>query len=265
MQIILIIMENYSSVMRVVCILTVWNEIDFLPLKVKYCRLNKLIPYFIDNESDDGTWEWLQRHKIRSHRMSTNGSFSLRALQAEIVTTLHRIKPDWVVYNGCDLFPVTLRPLHDELVDLDRRGFNSAWIDCIHLYNTGEERPRFDPFNTFFYHGPVQRLKMIHKYNPYIAYHADDVSFPGQRIGWINGVMINYGQTKTKEERMRTLERRKKAWATGEPRAYGTHYLEGEKNNWVWDRRHLTDIRQGKWAKHVIKLQQLASLVNGQK
>ena len=251
--------------MRVICILTVWNEIEFLPLKVEYCRLNGLVPYFIDNESDDGTWEWLQQHKINSHRLGTDNSFSLRALQADIVKTLHRLRPDWVVYNGCDLFPITLRPLHDELVHLDRQGFNSAWIDCIHFHNTGEERGKFDPFNTYFYHGPVARFKMIHKYNPYIIYQADDVSFPGQRAGNINGIMVNYGQTKTKKERMRTLERRRKAWATGEPKGHGTHYLEGEKKNWVWDKRNLSDVRKGKWAVHVRKLQELARVVNRRK
>ena len=44
------------------------------------------------------------------------------------------------------------------------------------------------------------------------------------------------GNTKTKEDRDQTLKRRRKAWDNGEPRGHGTHYLEGERNNWIWDK-----------------------------
>jgi hypothetical protein len=250
--------------MRVVCILTVWNEIEYLPLKVEYCRQNKLEPYFIDNMSDDGTWEWLQENNIPSHRIDTDNSFDLRALQDDIVKTLHRLKPDWAIYNGCDLFPVTLNPLHDELEKLDRQGFNLAWIECVNFFNTGEVIDNFDPFNTYFYYGTVNRFKMIHKYNPQMRYLADDVSFPGQRTGNINGIMINYGNTKTKEERAETLKRRRKAWDNGEPRGHGTHYLEGERNEWVWDKTKLNDVRNSKYYPFVNKLQEVSNVVYGE-
>jgi hypothetical protein len=163
------------------------------------------------------------------------------------------------VYNGCDLFPVTLTPLYDEIEKLDKRGYNTAWIECINFFNTGEERKGFDPFNTYFYYDSVRRFKMIHKYNTVLQYCADDVSFPGQRIGNINGVMINYGDTKTKEERAETLKRRKKAWLTGMPLAHGAHYIDGEKNNWVWDKNELNDVRESKYYPYIQKLQKMTS------
>jgi len=247
--------------MRVLCILTVWNEIDYLPLKVKYCEENKLEPYFIDNMSDDGTWEWLQSNNINSHRIDTNGSFDLRKLQDEIVKTIHRLKPDWIIYNGCDLFPITLKPLADELEIVDQKGYNTVWIDCINMFNTGEEKKGFDPINTYFYFGSINRFKMIHKYNPVLRYLADDVSFPNQKTTNINGVMINYGNTKSKEERSKTLERRRKAWKEGEPRGHGTHYLEGEKRGWIWNKNELTDIRETKYKPFLEKLQYISDKV----
>lgn len=247
--------------MRVLCILTVWNEINYLPLKLKYCEENKLEPYFIDNMSDDGTWEWLQKHNVPSHRIDTNGSFDLRRLQDEIVKTIHRLKPDWAIYNGCDLFPITLEPLADELKKLETNGYNTAWIECVNFFNTGEDRSGFNPFNTYFYYGSVNRFKMIHKYNKVLRYLADDVSFPGQKAGVLNGIMVNYGNTKTKEERELTLKRRRKAWNEGEPRGHGTHYLEGERRGWIWNKNELTDVRNTKYYPYIQKLQSIGDSV----
>ena len=79
--------------MRVMCILTVWNEREYLPLKLEYCKQNKLEPYVIDNMSDDGSWEYLQDQGVKSHRVDTDGSFDLRILQDEIVD---RRRERWV-------------------------------------------------------------------------------------------------------------------------------------------------------------------------
>ena len=249
--------------MRVMCILTVWNEREYLPLKLEYCKQNKLEPYVIDNMSDDGSWEYLQDQGVKSHRVDTDGSFDLRILQDEIVDTIHREKPDWVIYNGCDLFPVTIEPLHDSLSRLDRRGFNLAQIECVNFFNTGEERGGFDPFNTYFHYGDVNKFNMIHKYNPVLRYLADDVSFPGQRLGIIEGVMINYGNTKDEESRAETLERRRKAWRNGEPPGHGSHYLEGERNKWIWPKGDLVDVRETKYWKYVQRLQNVSNTVYG--
>jgi hypothetical protein len=250
--------------MRVMCILTVWNEREYLPLKLEYCKQNKLEPYIIDNMSTDGSWEYLQENNIPSHRLDTGESFDLRMLQNDIVETIHREKPDWAIYNGCDLFPVTIEPLHDALARLDRRGFNLAQIECVNFFNTGEERGKKDPFNTYFHYGTLNKFNMIHKYNPVLRYLADDVSFPGQRLGIIEGMMINYGNTKTKEEREGTLKRRRKAWENGEPPGHGSHYLEGERNNWIWPKEDLTDVRETKYWKYVEKLQEVSKAVYGE-
>ena len=92
--------------MRTLCILTIYNEIKFLPYKLQYCIDNNLDLYVIDNMSNDGSWEWLQENNIKSHRFDTDGMFYLKALQKEMVKTVHKEKPDWAIYNGCDLFPL---------------------------------------------------------------------------------------------------------------------------------------------------------------
>ena len=86
--------------MRTLCILTIYNEIKFLPYKLQYCIDNNLDLYVIDNMSNDGSWEWLQENNIKSHRFDTDGMFYLKALQKEMVKTVHKEKPDWAIYNG---------------------------------------------------------------------------------------------------------------------------------------------------------------------
>ncbi len=243
--------------MNILCILSVYNEIKFLPIKLRWMEANGLSPYFIDNISNDGTWEYLQERGVPSHRFDTGGAFDLPAIQAEIVRTIHKIKPDWVIYNGCDLFPVTGQPLNREIERIDHMGFNTASIFCISMQNTEEVMEKFDPFNTYFYYKPFIYLTMIHKYDPDIVYCADHVQISNERLVTLPGVMINYGQTKSKEEREETLQRRRKAWQNGMNPAHGSHYLEGSQRGWIWDKSELTDVRITDYYKYIKKLQEL--------
>jgi hypothetical protein len=247
---------------NVLCILTIWNEIKFLPLKVKFCEENNLDLYIIDNMSDDGSWEWLQENNIPSHRFDTDGAFNLRLLQDEIVRTIHKLEPYWVIYNGCDLFPITDKTLYDSIMDIDKEGYNIASIDYIGFHNTGETNDNnFDPFNTYFYHGKSTVLNMIHKYHKDVVYNGDSVSIPNKRVKKLEGVMVNYGNTKPAEERNQTLERRKKAWLQGENRGHGVHYLMGKKNNWKRNKNDLYDVREGNYYKFIKKLQEINKLI----
>tara|TARA_B100000315_G_C14180540_1_gene408697 strand:- start:132 stop:455 length:324 start_codon:yes stop_codon:yes gene_type:complete len=97
--------------MKVIGIQNIWNEIDYLPLKIKWCEKNNIEPYIIDNMSDDGSWEWLQKNNIPSHRFDTGGAFHLSKLNDEMTKTLHKIKPSWIIYMGCDEFFVGDKPL----------------------------------------------------------------------------------------------------------------------------------------------------------
>lgn len=251
--------------MKIACMMTVWNEIDIIPYKVAFCKKNNLVPYIIDNYSDDGTWEWLNDNKIKTHRIDTNGMFLLRPLQNEIVNTLHRMdpKPDWCIYNGCDLFPVAVNNnLHDELVRIDSNNCNYAKIMNCDLYNTGEDVPDRSGkslFNNYFYRSRPKPFVMIHKYSPKLRYQGDRVHIldDTQRIGDITGLQINYGNVKTKEERDATLARRQKAWENGEHKIHGSHYRVGKEKNWLWDKNTLLDIRESEDFQYVKFLQQL--------
>jgi len=233
--------------MRTLCILTIYNEIKFLPYKLQYCKDNDLDLYVIDNMSNDGSWEWLQDNNIKSHRFDTNGMFYLKALQKEMVKTVHEEKPDWAIYNGCDLFPLVKGSLGKKLEEINKEGYNLATIDYLMFCNTGEERS--NPFTTYFHFHGLRSLMMIHKYDPKFDYYGDAVKISAQnKIYNLEGVMPNYGCTKTKEERDETYARRKKAWDAGVTlKGHGIHYKGGKEINWLWEKDKLTDVRNTKY------------------
>jgi len=249
--------------MKISCILTAYNEIEYLPYKKKFCDYHNLELYVIDNYSNDGTWEWLQDNKIPSHRFDTQGMFVLQWLQKEILKTLKEFKdkPDWVIYNGVDLFPIALPNLHDRLVEIDSQGFNIASVPCIGTFNTGEDRSK-NPFETFFYYsanaGAPRPLQMIYKYQPNVAYVADHIRLLNtpKKVTPLDGIMINYGQTKSFEEREETYLRRKKAWDAGiVNRTYGGHYRAGHDAQWIWPKESLKDLRKSSLYKYIEHLQ----------
>ena len=103
-------------------------------------------------------------------------------------------------------------------------------------------------------------LQMIHKYHPNIKYFGDHVYIPGEepKVKKIDGVMINYGQTKTSAEREETLSRRQRAWDLNiTPRGHGYHYSVGHKRNWLWSKSECIDIRESEYLPYIKHLQQV--------
>jgi hypothetical protein len=262
--------------MRVLNILTVWNEIDLIPYQVEYCRKNGLEIYVIDNMSDDGTWEWLQEHNIPSHRIDTNGSFDLNALQREIETTTHKLSPDWLCYTGCDLFTLIKNPLIDEIKKANQLGYNKLAFKCYHIFNTGETLLGniFDTyfmggaFNTQYFNNPSKlppvnptpqnNIGLIIKYHPDFSLYGDDVNLPNPQTFSPPGILINYGYTKSAEKRNQTLARRQKAWSNNEtPKGWGFHYRVGNECNWVFPKENLIDLRTTEYYPYIQKLQQM--------
>ena len=236
--------------MDILYITTIYNEIRFLPYKMEWCRRNNLNPYVIDNYSDDFSYEWLRDHKIRCHRIDTKGAFDLKALQREMVRTMNRLKPDWVVYLGVDLFIFCDLPIGDLCWNAQEMGCNVIGFPMIDICNTGEEPG--NPFRTYFYYRHSRDLiEFVYKWSPQVRMDGDLVRMPQRRSLSPQGVMINYGRTKTPDERKKLLERRKLAWSRGLNKKYGRHYLREQKKNWTWTKEELKDIRNSEYWKYL--------------
>lgn len=236
--------------MNVLCILTIYNEIQFLPYKIQWAKDNGLDIYVIDNYSTDSSYEWLKHHNISCHKIDTQDSFDLRILQKEIVDTVDKIKPDWVIYNGADLFIFANETIKILCEKAEKTGYNMIGFPMIDMCNTGEKDG--NPFKTYFYYRHSRDLiSFIYKWQSGIKYKADIISIPEKRIMLPAGIMINYGRIKSVEQRKELLKRRQKAWDNGFDRISGRHYLREQAKGWKWDRSELKDIRKSKYWKYL--------------
>jgi hypothetical protein len=234
--------------MKIVAISFVWNEIKFIKYKHEWAKDQGIDLYIIDNMSDDGTWEYLQENNIPSHRLDTNGTFDLIRLQSEVIKVLHQIKPDWYIYHGADLFFFTPDGIKNDIIKTDKEGYDSISLKHLEIRNSGENfELGMNLFDTYFFGTIEPDLTMIGKYSNNIEIIADNINHIKTK-NIKSGLLVNYGMTKSKEEREETLRRRQKAWESGLNKNYGIHYPMGQKINWTWDRNILTDIRNTEYS-----------------
>jgi len=225
--------------MKILYIIHIYNEMDFLPAKVKWCRENGLGMYILDNFSNDGSWEYLQENEIPCERVNTNGTFHLTLLQKATNNAIHRINPDWVCYTGMDTFVCTPTTLGEQISKCRGDILRGPWIN---IFNTGEVRG--NPFKTYFYYSQIRTpIGLIYRYIPKSHLIADEVAWKGAKIVPLDGVYVNFGNVKPAKQRDDTLNRRKKAWTKGLPRSWGTHYPVYKKVNWLWEKNKLKDVR----------------------
>lgn len=217
---------------------------------MEWCRRNRLEPYLIDNYSDDFSYEWCKDHRIPCHRFSTDGAFDLKALQQEMMRTLKRLKPDWVVYLGIDLFAFCDTPI-DELCELaDGMGCNLIGFPMIDICRTDGEVG--NPLrNCHYYRHSRDLIELIFKWSPQVRMDGDIIRIPSRRGLSPPGVLINYGRTKTPEKRKKLLERRKLAWGRGMNPKHGRHYLREQAKNWTWEKSELKDVRNSEYWKYL--------------
>ena len=193
----------------------------------------------------------LKSHKIPCHQIDTKGAIDLRILQREIIKTTNRIKPDWVVYNGCDLFIFAEKAISHLCMDAEEQGDNIIGFPVIDICNTGEERIGNILGRYFWYRDAIPMVSFVYKWQPGVKYKADNVIFKGRKHWFPPGVMINYGRTKTMTQRKVLLERRQKAWKNGLVHTSGRHYLREAAKGYKWTKEELQDIRKSKYWQYI--------------
>jgi len=233
--------------MKVLCIMTVYNEIEMLPYKKEWCRRNGLDLYVIDNYSTDYSFGWLKSHNIPCHQIDTKGAFDLDALQREIIKTTNILKPDWVVYNSADLFIFAEKAISYLCMDAEEQGKNIIGFPMIDICRI--EKAML--FENYWYRPARDMIEFVYKWNPYIRYKADLIKIPERKSYKPKGIMINYGRIKPIEQRKELLKRRKLAWKRGLDKTSGRHYLREEAKGYKWNKDELEDIRESKYWKYL--------------
>jgi len=230
--------------MKILAVAFAYNEIKYLPAMVRYYRKQGCDLFILDNESDDGTTKWLKRHKVKSKILSTSGTFHLLKLQAGLVEYIRETKPDWVVYTGVDIIYSFETTIRETIERADKEGYNLIGVRHYNMFNTGEDY-KTSFYKNYFYCRRGNFLFMIAKYSEPFGFEADSIQIDNteKKLLKVEGVLINYGNCKPKEERIKTYKRRYKAWEEGLNRNYGVHYIEGMQKNWIWEKKEMLDIR----------------------
>lgn len=228
--------------MRILATTFAFNERPYLPEWVRYYQNAGCEIMVLDNYSTDGTYEWLRDHKIRTGRIDTNETFNLKVLQAVLVNEIIKMKPDWVIYGGIDLYHSFPDDIHNTMKKADKGGYNVIEVQHFEAFNTGEE-VKYPLTSNFFYMRKHGRLRTIGKMVKGFNIVADDVTNHNPKVYSSEGILVNYGMCKPKEARELTFARRKKAWAEGMHRGWGTHYEPASKAQWIWDKNTLRDLR----------------------
>lgn len=245
--------EFHARMKRVLAIGFVYNEMKYMPMKLEWARSEGIELYVIDNMSTDGTWEWLQANGVPSHRVDTGGSFDLRILQDSMMKTLAEIRPDWVVYQGADTFMMFQDGVRTAIREAELAGGNALHMDIVDFRNTGEDHRGFDPYGTYNYAVINEKVMvLVFEYRDGLEIAGDNIM--GMDLYDVEGAIFNYGMTKTKDERIETYERRKKAWENGMPSIMGEHYEMAQSVDWKWDRNDLVNVAGTKYWPYVMRL-----------
>ena len=217
--------------MKILATTFVYNERPHLPYWVEYYKSQGCDLFVLDNESDDGTYEWLIENNIPCARYETGGSFHLHKLQDELLKHIKRINPDWVCYAGADLYHIMGRNISEVIREMDKIGYNQIALKCLNVVSTGERHGV--PLQKHYFRGGFYRdLIMIAKYVDGFQIRNDHIGVSNGNAVKVPGVTVNYGGCKTKKEQDAKLKRREKAWKEGLPQNIGKHFRRNKKMNW---------------------------------
>lgn len=250
-----------SEKLKIVAIAFVYNEIEYIKYKHMWAKQQDVDLYIIDNMSTDGTWDYLRENDIPSHRFDTQNRFNLVKLQGELIKTLHKIKPDWVIYHGADTFYYTKNGLRNDIENANENGNDGISLMGISMKNTGEKKEKNkNSFNTYFFGNPTKHFIMVGKYHENFKLYGDNIKTVNKKE-ILDGVIVNYGMTKSVKDREETFARRQLAWKKdGLRKDFGGHYLGGSRKKWKWNLNEVKDIRVTIYAYFFPQVQKLQNM-----
>jgi hypothetical protein len=217
---------------------------------IDYHKNEDIDLFLLDNNSTDGTWEYIQDNKIPSKRVYTNDTFDMNLLVKYKCEIIHKIKPDWVINMDNDMFLMTPAPLIKLIKDVDDGGFSIISTPFIRFFDTGEKITDSDPRKVYFnYRQDRDFLLKIHRYKNFVNYFADfPVMDANHQIIQTDMIyFLDYGNTRGKKKREDIYQRTIRAWNNGLPKNFGEHYIEASERNWLWSKDELDDIRKSKY------------------
>ncbi len=225
-----------------------YNEIDLLPWQFKWCQNQGLEMFVIENQSTDGTKEFLIDNHIRHKTIDTSEAFDLRPLLLEMTRQIHTDKPDWFIYQGMDMFFVTSNISIKQLAAMANiMRYNMIALNQITFYHTSMQTaitPHKNPFTCNFHYRPNNIYTFISAYSPEISIQPDKISRSNKSVFFDkHGCIFEMHAAKPIKNRVENLKRRERAWNNGLNKNYGRHYLDLAKRDFIYPETEQNDIR----------------------
>jgi len=254
---------NHFKILWTFCI---YNEIELLPYKIDYMTKNGIDTYIFDNMSTDGSWEWLQKHKIPAERFNSDGMFNLVLNMKLVEDKIHQLKPGWAILSGADIFYTHLahKNLREAIENIDQSGYNavnSGFRAFNFRYTESPEEilgKNKDPRLVYkYYTEDVVKDTCIAKYCPGLKIAGDHFIVPNQKTYKNNNlIFLHYCfRHDAKLRKTEQYQRRKKAWDAGKtPIGWGRHYKRMvENNSFVRDKNALHCVEDNQTIFYKIK------------
>ncbi len=166
--------------MKILSLIRCKNHIDTLPYAVEHYQQIGAEVFVIDQDSSDGSIEWLQRRKIPYTRDDPTGLISEK-------------KPDWILEVRADEFVIFPTSLLRSLVQTaTEKGFNQIKCRQLNFYSTGEVGEKNHPKDRYYYYLEDSITKSI--------LHQGDVE---ARPCLIEAFILNYRQARLGEVKPR--------------------------------------------------------------
>ena len=88
--------------MKITAIITTRNEIEYIPTLVKYLTQEEIDCVFVDNESTDGTRQYLSHIGASYETLPYNGAFDLSAQLRCKANIINGLETDWIIHHDAD-------------------------------------------------------------------------------------------------------------------------------------------------------------------
>jgi len=213
------------------------NELRFLPAKKRWNEYHGLNWYVIDNESNDGTAEWLEKNGINHEHFSTEGRFDLIALRKRLLDIAYQSQCDWILYLDADSFICNIAPFFN-LFSLVKY-YNGVGYNLISFSHA---TVGFVENDNFYGNFTNDRKPRLWKKDQPARIKADEVMLGNPKHVSSSGATFNLNGLKDSCEREDEYNRRVLAWNHGLSKTEGAHYRDERSKKWLRDKNNLINL-----------------------
>jgi len=158
--------------MKIVAIMTIRNEADYLPIVLQHLHEQGILVYLIDNDSSDNSLaiaeSFEQKNVIFIDRIPYNGEFELEKILMHEEKVSQTIEADWFIHHDADEIleaPSEYSTLSKGIEAVDALGYNAINFDEFVFVPTSDEESfagrKYTDEMKFYYFFEPSKLHLV--------------------------------------------------------------------------------------------------------